>query len=111
MTKHFLVHEMERECKTSGVKRIRIHDIRNSHVSLLIEMGLSALAIAERMGHEATDITYRCANLRPTKRDEMTAWSGMLIQNHIVAKLTADTQVEMRPFVSVQKALKDSMAE
>ena len=42
---------------------------------------------------------------------EMAAWSGMLIQHPIVAKLTADTQVEMRPFVSVQKALKDSMAE
>lgn len=110
MTKRFLAHEMERECKTSGMKHIRIHDIRNGHVSLLIEMGLSALAIAERMAHEAMDITYRCANQRPTKRDEMTAWSGMLRQDHIVAKLT-DTQVEVRPFVSVQKALKDSMAE
>lgn len=39
VTKHFLAHEMERGCKTSGVKRIRIHDIRHSHVSLLIEMG------------------------------------------------------------------------
>lgn len=43
VTKHFLAHEMERGCKASGVKRIRIHDIRHSHVSLLIEMGFSAL--------------------------------------------------------------------
>ena len=49
VTKHFLAHEMERGCKASGVKRIRIHDIRHSHVSLLIEMGSSALAIAERI--------------------------------------------------------------
>ena len=34
----------------------------------------------------------------------------MLRQDYIFAKLT-DTQVEVRPSVSVQKALKDSMAE
>ena len=41
---------------------------------------------------------------------EMAAWSGMNRQDYIIAKLT-DTQVEVRPSVSVQKALKDSMAE
>ena len=71
VTKHFLAHEIERGCKASGVKRIRIHDIRHSHVSLLIEMGFAALTIAERMGHEAVDITYRYAYLFPTKQDEM----------------------------------------
>lgn len=73
VTKHFLAYEMECGCKASGVKRVRIHDIRYSHVSLLIETGFFALAIAERMGHEAVDITYRYAHLFPTKQDEMTA--------------------------------------
>ena len=41
---------------------------------------------------------------------EMAAWSGMSRQDYVIAKLT-DTQVEVRPSVSVQKALKDSMAE
>lgn len=41
---------------------------------------------------------------------EMAAWSGMSRQDYIIAKLT-DTQVEVRTSVSVQKALKDSMAE
>lgn len=40
----------------------------------------------------------------------MAAWSGMLRQDYIIAKLT-DTQVEVKPSVSVQKALKNSMAE
>ena len=53
------------------VKRIRIHDLRHSHVSLLIEMGFSAVAIAERVGHESIDITYRYAHLFPTKQTEM----------------------------------------
>ena len=71
ITKHFLKHEMERGSKIAGVKRIRIHDIRHSHVSLLIEMGFSALAIAERVGHESIDITYRYAHLFPSKQIEM----------------------------------------
>ena len=70
-TKHFLVHEMDRGCKASGVKRIRIHDLRHSHVSLLINMGFSALDIAERVGHEAIDITYRYAHLFPAKRAQI----------------------------------------
>lgn len=34
VTKSFLHHEMERGAKLSGVKKIRIHDLRHSHVSL-----------------------------------------------------------------------------
>ena len=71
MTKHFLHHEMDRGSKESGVKRIRIHDLRHSHISLLIDMGFSALAIADRVGHESIDITYRYAHLFPSKQSEM----------------------------------------
>ncbi len=46
-------------------------DLRHSAISLLIEMGFSALAIAERVGHESIDITYRYAHLFPTKQTEM----------------------------------------
>lgn len=59
ITKHYLHHEMDRGSKVAGVKRIRVHDLRHSAISLLIEMGFSALAIAERVGHESIDITYR----------------------------------------------------
>ena len=62
---------MERGCKQAGVKRIRIHDLRHSHVSLLIEMGFSALAIAERLGHESTEVTMMYAHLFPNKQEEM----------------------------------------
>ena len=62
---------MTRGCVETGLKRIRIHDIRHSHVSLLIDMGFSPLAIAERVGHESIDITYRYAHLFPTVQKEM----------------------------------------
>ena len=71
VSKHYLKHEMERGCKETGVKQIRIHDIRHSHVSLLIDMGFSATAIADRVGHESVDITYHYAHLFPSRQTEM----------------------------------------
>ena len=71
ITKHYLHHEMERGSRTANVKRIRIHDIRHSHISLLIDMGFSAIAIADRVGHESIDITYNYAHLFPSRQLEM----------------------------------------
>lgn len=69
--KSYLKHEMERGCKETGVPIIRIHNLRHSHVSLLIHMGFTALAIGNRVGHEAEKITYRYAHLFPTVQTEM----------------------------------------
>ena len=71
ITKSYLHNEMKRGTKAASVKRIRIHDLRHSHISLLIEMGFSAVAIADRVGHESIDITYRYAHLFPTTQAEM----------------------------------------
>lgn len=71
ISKSYLHHEMDRGAKASGVKRIRVHDLRHSHVSLLINMGFMVLAIADRMGHESIDITYRYAHLFPSEQTQM----------------------------------------
>ena len=71
VTKNYLHHEMDRGTRIAGVKRIRIHDLRHSHISLLIDMGFSAVAIADRVGHESIEITYRYAHLFPSKQTEM----------------------------------------
>ena len=71
VTKYYLSHEMDRGCKESGVKRIRVHDLRHSHVSLLINMGFTALAIGKRVGHSSEKITYRYAHLFPSVQTEM----------------------------------------
>ena len=55
-------------------------------------------------------MAFRCTPEEHRLICEMAAWSGMLRQDYIIAKLT-DTQVEVKPSVSVQKALKSSMAE
>ena len=71
VTKSYLYREMERGAKEAGVKRIRVHDLRHSHVSLLIDMGFSATAIADRVGHESIEITYNYAHLFPSKQTEI----------------------------------------
>lgn len=71
ISKKYLHREMDRGAAAAGVKRIRIHDLRHSHISLLIEMGFSPVAIADRVGHESIEITYKYAHLFPTTQNEM----------------------------------------
>lgn len=71
MSKSKFHHELDRGCKASGVKRIRVHDLRHSHVSLLINMGFDAVSIAKRMGHESISITYNYAHMFPGEQIKM----------------------------------------
>lgn len=71
--KSYLHHEMRRGCTDSGVKKIKIHGIRHSHISLLIDMGFNAVAIADRVGHESIDITYRYAHVFPSTQQEVAS--------------------------------------
>lgn len=72
-TKSYLHHEMWRDCAASGVKKIKIHGIRHSHISLLLDMGISVIAIADRVGHESIDITYRYAHMFPSTQKEVVS--------------------------------------
>lgn len=69
VTKYFLEREMQRGIKASGVKRIRIHDLRHSHASMLVELGFSPLEIADRLGHEKIETTLNTySHLYPNKQ-------------------------------------------
>ena len=70
-SKSALHNELRRGCKASGVKHIRIHDLRHSHVSLLINLGFDAAAIAKRMGHENIIVTYHYAHMLPGEQKKM----------------------------------------
>lgn len=71
ISKSYLHHEMDRGAENAGVKRIPIHSIRHSHISLLIDLGFSAVAIADRVGHESIDITYNYAHMFPSAQLDM----------------------------------------
>ena len=57
----------------AGLKKIDVHGLRHSHASLLINSGFSALAIGDRLGHEAQEITYRYAHLFEAAQAQMAS--------------------------------------
>lgn len=70
--KNTLRNDMKRGCEASGIKRIRVHDLRHSHASLLIEMGFSPLLISERLGHDRIETTLQTySHLYPNKHSEV----------------------------------------
>lgn len=71
MSSYHLRKALAEGADLAGVKQIRVHDLRHSHVSLLINNGFSALAIGERVGHEAEKITYRYAHLFSSVQNQM----------------------------------------
>ena len=56
-TKSALEKESKRTAPKAGLEPIRVHDLRHSHASLLIEMGFDILEISERLGHESAKTT------------------------------------------------------
>lgn len=50
-------HKMKRHTELSSVKKIRVHDLRHSHVAYLIHLGVEPLLIKERLGHKDIKIT------------------------------------------------------
>lgn len=57
-TKSALEKEIHLVADRAGVKHIRVHDLRHSHASLLINMGFNIKEISERLGHESVKTTW-----------------------------------------------------
>lgn len=70
-TKSLINGNMKRGATSAKVQNIRIHDIRHSHVSLLIEMGFSPHLIAERIGDTVQMVNNTYGHLYPTKHKEV----------------------------------------
>lgn len=78
--KSMLMRAMKRGATNAGVKKIRIHDLRHSHISLLINLGFSAVDIAKRVGHESITITLRYAHMFPNAQNQMMNKLNALMQ-------------------------------
>lgn len=60
----------EKFATAAGVKKIRIHDFRHSHASLLANEGINIQEIARRLGHSNVEITLRTyAHLYPRESE------------------------------------------
>ena len=87
-TKSYISNAMARACKKSGVKKIRIHDIRHSHASYLINLGCAPLLISERLGHEKVQTTLSTySHLYPNKHQEVV---DMIQNQHKKDMATSD---------------------
>ena len=72
ISKYSLWRKMRSVCKKTGVKLIRVHDIRHSAVAFLIAQGVPIMEISKRCGHRSPDITYRVyAHLYPKKEESV----------------------------------------
>jgi len=56
-TKSALEMEIKRVAQKAGLPQIRVHDLRHSHASMLIEMGVDIFEISKRLGHESIKTT------------------------------------------------------
>lgn len=70
-TKSLINGNMKRNAKKAGIPLIRIHDLRHSHVSLLIELGFTPQLIAERIGDTVQMVNNTYGHLYPNKHGEV----------------------------------------
>ncbi len=65
---------LARHARDAGLERIRLHDLRHSHASMLIQAGVPAIAIAERLGHKDAQTTLRVyAHLYKSTKDNVVS--------------------------------------
>lgn len=50
---------LENTVKKIGLKKIRIHDLRHSHASLLLNEGVNIIAVSKRLGHSNIAMTLK----------------------------------------------------
>ena len=71
-TKSALEKEIKRASEKAGLTPIRVHDLRHSHASMLIELGFTPLEIADRLGHESVKTTLDTySHLYPDKDQKL----------------------------------------
>ena len=64
--------KMKQKTEEAKLKPIRVHDLRHSHIALLIEKGLQPLIIAQRVGHDSVNTTMNIyGHLYPNKQKEV----------------------------------------
>jgi integrase len=78
---------LEREIKNYAAKAnlppIRVHDLRHSHASMLINMGFDPLEISERLGHESVKTTLDTySHLYPDRDQKLAGALNELRENN-----------------------------
>jgi len=66
--------------KKAGVKKIRFHDLRHTHATLLLKQGVHPKIVSERLGHADTRMTLdRYSHLLPNMQRETARQFGEML--------------------------------
>lgn len=87
---------LDEAARDAGVKRIRVHDLRHSHAALLVELGYSIVAVAERLGDTVEVAMSTYSHLYPDKMDQ------------VAVDLNAQASLNSPPPVPVLSALESA---
>lgn len=96
ITDRAIQKKMKQKVEKLGLKSIRVHDLRHSHIAFLIEKGTQPLIISKRVGHDSVMTTMNIyGHLYPDKQkqlaDMLNAEATGEAQNNVV-----DMAAEMR---------------
>ena len=58
-SQYAVTQSMGRACKSAGVKRVRFHDLRHTHATLLLASGANMRAVSARLGHASVAFTLQ----------------------------------------------------
>ncbi|MDO4321159.1 MAG: tyrosine-type recombinase/integrase [Lachnospiraceae bacterium] len=116
-TKSYLLSEIKRVAKLAELEPIRVHDLRHSHASLLIEMGFNILMVSQRLGHEKVETTWRIyAHLYPDKEKMLAAQLDTVKIHGISGNVSVEEQLlnflqQFQNHIQEQPALIDISGE
>ncbi|MNC15942.1 Transposase [compost metagenome] len=67
--------------RKSGLPKIRFHDLRHTHASLLLKAGVHPKVVTERLGHSSITITLdRYSHLFPTMQQEAAEKLNVILE-------------------------------
>lgn len=82
-------HMMKKHIEMAGVKKIRVHDLRHSHIAYLIHQGVEPLMIKQRVGHKDIKITLNTyGHLYPNQQKKL---AEMLNERRVSSIINADS--------------------
>lgn len=57
LTPDVVSHEFKKTARRAGLGRIRLHDMRHYHASLMLQQGIHPKIVSERLGHASIQMT------------------------------------------------------
>ncbi len=70
-TKHKFEHAITNICNKNDLNKIRLHDLRHSHASLLLNEGINIVVLSKRLGHEKVSTTLNTYSHMIPKDDKL----------------------------------------